>query len=108
MKIEQIIQKNPEYQFLIEVAYKTTFWNNSFSDEEKYLIINDFIDQFGADNLKYFNESFEGTYENFKSFAKEFHEDCENDDLDFDDEYIQELNSYYIFLHNSKAVFKNL
>lgn len=107
MKIEQIIQKNPEYQFMIEYTYKTTFWNKDFSSAEKCLFINDFIDQFGADNLKYFNESFEGIYESFEVFAKEFHEDCEND-LDFDDEYIQELNSFYIHMNNSKAVFRNI
>jgi hypothetical protein len=108
MSLEDFLEKHSSHK--TELDKQVEFLKNwhHFDDNKIIDILNDFFFLFGSRHLNIFHEAFEGIFENFQTFAREFHEDIENEDVCFDDEYILDLEEYYIFCDNSQAVFRDI
>lgn len=69
-------------------------------------VISDFIAYVGENYLNEFDDIFQGVYNSFEDFAREFYEDFEEDVFAaFNSEYIQDLGEHYIFAEKSGSVF---
>lgn len=107
MSLEDFLERHSSHKAQLDSEVEFLRNVQHLEDNKIVDIFNDFFFLFGSRHLNIFRDSYEGIYEDFQTFAREFHEDCEND-LDFDDEYISELEEHYIFCDNSQAVFRNI
>ena len=79
--------------------------SNGFTEDESKAVVSDYLKQFPIHKLKDINILFEGLYENFTQFAKEFHEDSESEE-NFE-LFEDELKDEFIFCNNFWFMFFN-
>ncbi len=78
--------------------------SNGFTEDESKAVVSDYLKEFPIQELKDLNSLFEGLYENFTQFAKEFQEDSDSEE-NFE-LFQNELKDDFVFCNNSKAVFR--
>jgi hypothetical protein len=79
-----------------------------YSADEGSQIVQEFIDIFSAEKIENFVECFEGSYHSFEQFAKEHYDDCNNDEEEDFESYKTSLEEFYVFLPQSKTIFRDI